>query len=190
MFGFFLNEKWIFFAVSVISESFWKETLFWDGHPVWFVRGLKEKDALFLQWKYQGGTARYLEHFFVLLRTNGCSGRIRTCDLRVMSPASDQTALHCDKIESTELLHPHKSFTINGGIELPSIQRLSGFLPFLHALRLLTGWFLRCSQNAIFCIATNLISYRIGKMKAVVLIAQNRSDKSLTYRGATSKCRL
>lgn len=95
----------------------------------------------------------------------GCSGGIRTHDIQVMSLASDRTAFHCDKIESTELLHPHKSFTINGGIEHPSLQRLSRFLPSPHALRLLTWWILRCSKNAIFYTATNPISSRIGKMK-------------------------
>lgn len=69
----------------------------------------------------------------------GCSGGIRTHGLRVMSPASDQTALRCDKNESTKLLQPDKSFTISGGFEHPSIQQLSRFLPSPHALRLLTG---------------------------------------------------
>lgn len=124
------------------------------------------------------------------VQDTSCSGGIRTHGLRVMSPASDQTALRCDKIESTELLQPDKSFTINGGFEHPSIQQLSGFLPSPHALGLLTGRFLRYSRNTIFCTATNPVSYRIGKMEAVVLIAQNRLDQSLKFRGATSKCRL
>lgn len=122
-------------------------------------------------------TSPYEELFKIhAVQDTSCSGGIRTHGLRVMSPASDRTALRCDKIESTELLHPDKSFTINGGFEHPSIQRLSGFLPSLHALRLLAGDFYVVPKTPFFCTATNLISYRIGKMKAVVLIAQNRTD--------------
>lgn len=85
------------------------------------------------------------------VQDTGCSGGIRTHGLRVMSPASDRTALRCDKIESTELLHPNKSFTINGGgFERPSIQRLSGFLPSLHALRLLAGDFYVVPKTPFF----------------------------------------
>ena len=133
-----------------LSKSFGRKPwFFWMG-TLWFVRGLKEKNAL-LQWKKIKEALQFFDFwtFFCLAQDNGCSDRIWTCGLWIMSPASDQTALHCDKIESTELLHPGKSFTIYGGIE-PLHSILSRFLPSLHALRLLAGDFYVIPKTPFF----------------------------------------
>lgn len=116
----------------------WKEALFFEWASAWFVRGKKGcpfavKTAFFFLLRTYGCscgrvTSPYEEMFKIrTVQDTGCSGGIRTHGLRVMSPASDQAALRCDKIESTELLHPDKSFTINGGFEHPSIQYSLGF---------------------------------------------------------------
>ena len=152
----------LFFAVSVkIYQSPLEGNLAIEWASAWFVRGKKGcpfavKTAFFFLLRTYGCscgrvTSPYEEMFKIrTVQDTGCSGGIRTHGLRVMSPASDRTALRCDKIESTELLHPGKSFTINGGFEHPSIQRLSGFLPSLHALRLLAGDFYVVPKTPFF----------------------------------------